>query len=80
MNQELNNKFAKLIINVGINLQERQGLVINAPIEAVELVREIVKVAYEKKTSNIYINWSDGLVNNVQNTISYPFYSLSSLK
>ena len=63
MNQELNNKFAKLIINVGINLQERQGLVINAPIEAVELVREIVKVAYEKKTSNIYINWSDGLVN-----------------
>ena len=48
MNQELNNKFAKLIINVGINLQERQGLVINAPIEAVELVREIVKVAYER--------------------------------
>ena len=63
MNIELNNKFAKLIINVGINLQPRQGLVINAPIEAVELVREIVKVAYEKKTSNVYINWSDGLVN-----------------
>lgn len=63
MNQELNYKFAELIINVGINLQERQGLVINAPIEAVELVREIVKVAYEKKTSNVYINWSDGLVN-----------------
>ena len=48
MNKELNYKFAELIINVGINLQERQGLVINAPIEAVELVREIVKVAYKK--------------------------------
>ena len=63
MNMELNNKFAKLIINVGINLQPRQGLVINAPIEAVDLVREIVKVAYEAKTSNVYINWSDALVN-----------------
>ncbi|MBR2891989.1 MAG: aminopeptidase [Bacilli bacterium] len=59
MNQELNKKFAKLIVECGVNLQENQGLVINANLESVELVREIVKAAYERKTSDVIINWQD---------------------
>ena len=59
MNKELNRKYAKLLVECGVNLQENQGLVINASIEAVELVREIVKAAYERKTCDVIINWSD---------------------
>ena len=56
MKKELNKKFAKLIIECGVNLQENQGLVINANLEACELVRELVKAAYERKTSDVIVN------------------------
>ena len=59
MKKELNKKFAKLIIECGVNLQENQGLVINANLEACELVRELVKAAYERKTSDVIVNWQD---------------------
>ena len=59
MNKELNRKYAKLLVECGVNLQENQGLVVNANIEAVELVREIVKAAYERKTAGVMINWTD---------------------
>ncbi|WP_186575906.1 aminopeptidase [Aquibacillus kalidii] len=53
-------KYAKLAIQTGVNLQKGQGLLINAPIEAVEFVRIIAKEAYETGAKNVHIEWNDG--------------------
>lgn len=62
MNKELNNKFAKLLVKVGVNLQPGQGLVINCSVDAVELVREVVDEAYKLGASEVIINWSDSII------------------
>ncbi len=52
-------KYARLLITKGVNLQEGQDLLVNAPLEAKELVEEIVEVAYkEKKSGKVHVNWS----------------------
>lgn len=53
------NKYAKLIVKRGINLQENQILVIDASIEHAMLVREITKVAYENKARDVIVNYHD---------------------
>ena len=54
------NEYAKLTVNLGINLQEGQPLVISAPIEGVEFVRLLAQNAYESGASDVFINWNDG--------------------
>ncbi|WFA08098.1 aminopeptidase [Tissierella sp. Yu-01] len=53
------NEYAKLTIEVGINLQKDQPLVISAPVEGVEFVRLLAKYAYEAGANDVFINWSD---------------------
>ena len=57
--QNLLNEYAKLTIKVGINLQEKQPLVITAPVEGIEFVRLLAKNAYEAGASDVYVNWND---------------------
>ena len=57
--QEKLNEYAKLALKVGINVQEGQPLVINAPIEGLEFVRLLAKNAYELGVTDVHINWSD---------------------
>jgi len=52
-------EYAKLAVVNGVNIQKGQYLVINAPVEAYELVRECVKVAYEQGASCVEVNYSD---------------------
>ena len=64
MNEILIEKFAKVIVNIGVALQEGQMLVVNAPLEAATLVKYIVKEAYEAKHSKkVIVNFSDADVN-----------------
>ncbi len=56
------NEYAKLTIEVGINLQENQPLVITAPVEGADFVRLLAKNAYEKGASEVYINWNDDVL------------------
>ena len=56
------NEYAKLCVKVGINVQEGQPLVVNAPIEGVEFVRLIAKHAYEAGASEVHINWNDEVI------------------
>nr|WP_300002703.1 aminopeptidase [Tissierella sp.] len=51
--------YAKLCVQVGINIKEGQPLVINAPIEGLDFVRKLTKEAYELGASEVYVNWSD---------------------
>lgn len=52
-------EFAKLAVIYGANVQKGQPLVINTPVEAYELARECVKVAYEQGASKVTVNYND---------------------
>lgn len=53
------NEYAKLCISIGINLQDGEPLVINAPIEGADFVRLLAKHAYEAGSSEVHVNWND---------------------
>ena len=56
-------KYAELAIQVGVNIQPEQTLVVNTTLEGAELVRIIVKKAYEAGARNVIVNWHDDTVN-----------------
>lgn len=52
-------KYAQLAVQVGVNVQQGQTLIVMAPIEAAELVREITKIAYQSGARHVYVDWND---------------------
>lgn len=52
-------KYAELAVKVGVNIQEGQTLILNAPIAAAEFAREVSKAAYGAGAKNVHIEWSD---------------------
>ncbi|WP_079477879.1 aminopeptidase [Halobacillus salinus] len=52
-------KYAELALVKGVNIQKGQGLIINAPIEAADLVRTISAKAYGKGAKNVHVEWGD---------------------
>ncbi len=52
-------KYARLAIQTGVNLQKGQGLIINAPVEAAEFTRMVVKEAYQAGAKNVHLEWND---------------------
>lgn len=59
-------KYAELAVKVGVNVQKGQTLVVNAGIDARELVRLIAQKAYENGAHNVVVNWNDDLVSRVK--------------
>ncbi|MFJ7639223.1 aminopeptidase [Peribacillus sp. NPDC097225] len=55
-------KYAELAVKVGVNIQKGQNLVVNTTLEGAELVRLIVKKAYENGARNVIVNWNDDIV------------------
>lgn len=55
-------KYAELAVKIGVNVQQGQTLIINASIDCAELVRLIVKQAYEVGARFVKVNWSDDTV------------------
>ncbi|WP_410511385.1 aminopeptidase [Paenibacillus sp. BR2-3] len=60
-NQKLE-KYALLAVKIGVNVQPGQKLVVNADIASAELVRLIVRKAYEAGASLVKVNYSDEIV------------------
>lgn len=58
MKKDLLEKFAKLAVYNGVNVQKDQELFINAPVIAHEFVYLISKYAYEKGAKEVFINWN----------------------
>ncbi|WBW97529.1 aminopeptidase [Oceanirhabdus sp. W0125-5] len=56
---ELLQKYAKLAVKTGVNIQENQTLVINAPITAKDFVRAIAKEAYSSGVIDVHVDWND---------------------
>ncbi|WLR43273.1 aminopeptidase [Bacillus carboniphilus] len=52
-------KYAELIVSVGLNIQKDQTLFIDAPVESPEFVRFVVKKAYERGAKEVRLDWYD---------------------
>lgn len=52
-------KYAELLIKIGINIQKDQILVINSPIECAEFARIVTVKAYEAGAKEVIIRWDD---------------------
>ena len=52
-------KYAELIIKTGINLQDKQQLFINSPIECAEFARLIAERAYDAGAINVIVDYND---------------------
>ncbi|OKP92377.1 aminopeptidase [Paenibacillus sp. P32E] len=59
--QKLEN-YALLAVKIGINIQSGQTLVVNADIASAELVRLVVRQAYEAGAKLVKVNYTDELV------------------
>lgn len=56
--QELE-RYAHMLLHVGLDLQKGQECVINASLEAAPLVRELMRQAYEMGAKDVHVNWQD---------------------
>ncbi len=61
MNENIK-KYAKLIIEVGVNIQEGQYLMITSPITTADFARELTKYAYKRGAKKVYVNYVDELL------------------
>ncbi|MBD2872326.1 aminopeptidase [Paenibacillus arenilitoris] len=58
--EQLLDKYAELIVRVGVNVQQGQEVFLaRAPIDQAQLVRQIARKAYEAGASNVHVDWSD---------------------
>ena len=56
--QSLDN-YARLAVEVGVNVQPGQTLVVTAPLLAADYVRKVVKRAYEAGAKYVHVDWHD---------------------
>ncbi|MGL4760288.1 MAG: aminopeptidase [Sarcina sp.] len=52
-------KYAKLAVEIGINIQKDQILVIKSPIECADFTRKLVKEAYVLGAKEVVVHWND---------------------
>ena len=52
-------KYAELLVRTGINIQQGQTLVVNAPIHGAYFVRKIAEKAYKAGAKNVHVEYSD---------------------
>ena len=56
---KLLDKYAQLVVCTGVNLQQGQLLVVNAPIECADFARRIAGAAFAAGARDVKVNWSD---------------------
>lgn len=66
MNKAMLEKYARLIVKAGINLQKGQILVISAPVSCAYFTREIAEIAYKEGAKDVVMNWRDDLFSRVR--------------
>ncbi|MEG0076143.1 MAG: aminopeptidase [Eubacterium sp.] len=52
-------KLAELTVKIGVNIQPRQNLIINSPIECSEFARALAESAYKAGARDVMINYND---------------------
>ncbi len=59
-------KYARLIVKTGVNIQKDQTLVIASPIECAFFTRMIAKYAYEEGARDVVVAWKDELLSKIR--------------
>lgn len=59
MDQKYVKKYAKLLVETGINLQKKEGLLINAHSDTLDLARECARVAYQLGAKDVILQVMD---------------------
>ena len=59
---ELLEKYARLLIEIGVNVTANEDLIIEAPADAAELVRLCTKIAFERKVHDVIVLYTDAYV------------------
>lgn len=59
MNEKMLQQYARLVINVGVNIQKGQALNIGCPVECAFFARLLVAEAYRAGAKDVIINWRD---------------------
>jgi len=84
--QALSN-YAELIVHVGLNMQAGQRLVIQAPIQAASLVRQVTASAYKTGVRFVDVLWQDDMVTLARYRFAprdsfdeFPFYLAKGLE
>lgn len=67
MNKTILKNYAKLIVNVGANVQKNQDVIIMAELEQADFVMMLVKAAYERKARSVRIDWIDDRLSKLHN-------------
>lgn len=62
MNKNYIEKYARLLVKTGLNVQKNQILFINSPIECSEFTRTVAEIAYKEGARDVVVNWSDELL------------------
>ena len=73
---ELLEKYAKLVVEVGANVQKNQLVAVNSSTETKELARLIVSAAYKAGAKRVVVQWNDAYVSRA----GYDSMSLDTLK
>lgn len=66
MNNNLLEKYAHLIVKTGLNLQNKQTLVITSPIECAPFTRLVAQKAYQEGARDVVIQWKDELLSKIR--------------
>ncbi|MBD8499438.1 aminopeptidase [Paenibacillus arenosi] len=59
-------KYAELIVKVGINVQQGQEVVVNSTLESAPLARLVAAKAYEAGASNVHVEWTDEMLSRLK--------------
>lgn len=51
--------YARLVVEVGVNVQKGEPVVITAPVQAADFVRLLARFAYKREASEVVVDWRD---------------------
>lgn len=80
MDTQMMKRYARVLIEAGVNLQEGEIVCVHAPLTAKELVMEVVAEAYKKGADRVYVTWHDEDVNKLGLTLGEGRKSLNPAK
>ncbi|AOT70747.1 aminopeptidase [Geosporobacter ferrireducens] len=66
MDNNLLEKYARLIVKTGINIQRNQTLVVFSPIECAPFTRIVAEQAYREGARDVVISWKDELFSKIR--------------
>lgn len=60
-------KYAKVVVNIGANVQKGQEVIVNAPLHAAEFIEYVVEAAYKKGAKRVSVNWNYSNLSKIHN-------------